>query len=339
MKTEKRKVLEQRYSYRSSQEQLPCKVGLSFHSQLPNVEGEGSFKLNPGSCNASGFICSSNFAMPNSVFYAAENCMDFSQDLDNFDLQSSVKVHLQYNQNPSLPKKQPHQDAYRNSPASVFSFMQDPAEEEASLNERQKCVSFSEYQKHQILKPSSYHVQTHHEKQAPNTMTSHSKTRIRWTQHLHNRFVECVEFLGGAEKATPKGILKLMDIDGLTIFHVKSHLQKYRTARHIPEGKSKRERTTDLNAIVRLDSETFINRGMQLVETLKLQLDVQKRLHDQLEVQRNLQLQIEEQGKQLTQMLDQQLKPNKSLVDSNNVDIELQDNQPNDLKDARPFNI
>lgn len=107
----------------------------------------------------------------------------------------------------------------------------------------------------QILKPSSYHVQTHHEKQAPNTMTSHSKTRIRWTQHLHNRFVECVEFLGGAEstakpfffffpsiglyllcyyssnfgylfvEATPKGILKLMDIDGLTIFHVKSHLQ------------------------------------------------------------------------------------------------------------------
>lgn len=38
-------------------------------------------------------------------------------------------------------------------------------------------------------------------------------------------------------------------------------------------------------------------------------------------------------------MLDQQLKPNKSLVDSNNMDIELQDNQPNDLKDARPFNI
>lgn len=46
----------------------------------------------------------------------------------------------------------------------------------------------------QILKPSSYQ-----EKQAPSTMTSHSKTRIRWTRHLHNRFVECVEFLGGAE--------------------------------------------------------------------------------------------------------------------------------------------
>lgn len=139
-----------RLSYRSSQAQLPWKLGLSFHSQLPNIEGEGSFELNPGSCNASGFICSTNFAIPNSVFYAAENCMDFSKDLDSFDLQSAVKVHPQNNQNPSLLKKQPCQDAYRNSPPSVLSFMQEPAEEEASLNQRQKYVSFSEYQKHQV---------------------------------------------------------------------------------------------------------------------------------------------------------------------------------------------
>ncbi|GFP96537.1 protein phr1-like 1, partial [Phtheirospermum japonicum] len=52
-----------------------------------------------------------------------------------------------------------------------------------------------------------------------------NKTRIRWTQDLHDRFVECVNRLGGSDKATPKAILKLMDTEGRTIFHFKSHLQ------------------------------------------------------------------------------------------------------------------
>ncbi|KAM3344341.1 putative Myb family transcription factor [Capsicum galapagoense] len=53
--------------------------------------------------------------------------------------------------------------------------------------------------------------------------------RLRWTPDLHRRFVHAVERLGGHDRATPKLVLRLMDIKGLNIAHVKSHLQMYRS--------------------------------------------------------------------------------------------------------------
>ncbi|XP_010423296.1 PREDICTED: myb family transcription factor PHL5-like isoform X1 [Camelina sativa] len=165
--------------------------------------------------------------------------------------------------------------------------------------------------------PSHTSFSSHGGSVSPNCV---NKTRIRWTQDLHEKFVECVNRLGGADKATPKAILKLMDSDGLTIFHVKSHLQKYRIAKYMPESlEGKFEKRACGKELSQLDTKT----GVQIKEALQLQLDVQRHLHEQLEIQRNLQLRIEEQGKQLKIMMEQQQKTKESLMKTPEAEASL----------------
>ncbi|KAK2644521.1 hypothetical protein Ddye_019716 [Dipteronia dyeriana] len=56
--------------------------------------------------------------------------------------------------------------------------------------------------------------------------------RLRWTPDLHSCFVHAVQLLGGEDRATPKMVLQIMDVKGLSISHVKSHLQMYRSMMH-----------------------------------------------------------------------------------------------------------
>uniref|UniRef100_A0A7N0V4H3 Two-component response regulator n=2 Tax=Kalanchoe fedtschenkoi TaxID=63787 RepID=A0A7N0V4H3_KALFE len=57
--------------------------------------------------------------------------------------------------------------------------------------------------------------------------TSQKRPRVVWTPELHRKFVSAVNQLG-IDKAVPKKILDVMDVEGLTRENVASHLQKYR---------------------------------------------------------------------------------------------------------------
>ncbi|EOX94346.1 Transcription factor, putative [Theobroma cacao] len=161
-----------------------------------------------------------------------------------------------------------------------------------------------------------------------------AKPRMRWTPELHEAFVEAVNQLGGSERATPKGVLKLMKVEGLTIYHVKSHLQKYRTARYRPESSegSSEKKLTPIEDLSSLDLKT----GMGITEALRLQMEVQKRLHEQLEIQRNLQLQIEEQGRYLQMMFEKQKSGLDKLKVSSSNHLENPPAPPSDATKESP---
>ncbi|XP_038902174.1 two-component response regulator ARR18-like [Benincasa hispida] len=76
--------------------------------------------------------------------------------------------------------------------------------------------------------------------------------RLRWTPDLHLAFVNAVERLGGQERATPKLLLQLMNVRGLSIAHVKSHLQMYRSKKLDESGQVLSQTMFGRNHIVQM---------------------------------------------------------------------------------------
>ncbi|KAL6198306.1 hypothetical protein ACLB2K_028098 [Fragaria x ananassa] len=69
--------------------------------------------------------------------------------------------------------------------------------------------------------------------------------RLRWTPQLHLSFLHALQLLGGQERATPKLVLQLMNVRGLSISHVKSHLQMYRSKKLDGDGQVVSDKTYD----------------------------------------------------------------------------------------------
>ncbi|XP_047329796.1 myb family transcription factor PHL7-like [Impatiens glandulifera] len=130
-----------------------------------------------------------------------------------------------------------------------------------------------------------------------------AKERLKWTQELHELFERSVNQLGGPDRATPKGILRAMGVKGLTIFHVKSHLQKYRMLKFIPESSNRGK--YEKRSVSEILPNFSVTSGAQLNEALQLYKQVQMRLNDQNEVQRSLKTKIEAQGRYLDRIKDE----------------------------------
>lgn len=143
-------------------------------------------------------------------------------------------------------------------------------------------------------------------------LSSDAKPRLKWTSELHQRFVDAVDQLGGAEKATPKSLMRVMGVHGLTLYHLKSHLQKYRMGRSQHSQTSHHNKQEEYgekmsghftNKTACDGAKEHINESTQMTRALQMQMEVQRKLHEQIEVQKHLQLRVEAQGKYLQSVL------------------------------------
>ncbi|CAL9168728.1 protein PHR1-LIKE 2-like [Musa acuminata AAA Group] len=145
--------------------------------------------------------------------------------------------------------------------------------------------------------------------------SSDPKPRLRWTPELHDRFVDAVTQLGGPDKATPKTIMKTMAVKGLTLYHLKSHLQKYRLGKQ--SNKEPSDNSKDAANFVEslgtgppssspLSSSKLLAKDLidGCDEAMRVQMELERQLHEQLEVQRHLQIRIEAHGKYLHSMFE-----------------------------------
>ncbi|CAN7133797.1 unnamed protein product [Brassica rapa subsp. narinosa] len=148
-----------------------------------------------------------------------------------------------------------------------------------------------------------------------NHKTEEPKPRLRWSYELHHRFIDAVNQLGGPNSSVSRRRLRVLEIPELTLYHLKSHLQKYRLgiserfignkqdAGRSQECQSQEDLGDQLDIIVTEEKHDEPNKNLQIKEAIEIQMEVQKKLHEQIEMQQQLQVRIEAQGKYLESVL------------------------------------
>ncbi|CAA2992718.1 myb family transcription factor APL isoform X2 [Olea europaea subsp. europaea] len=96
--------------------------------------------------------------------------------------------------------------------------------------------------------------------------------------------------------------MRVMGVKGLTLYHLKSHLQKFRLGKQ-PHKEFNDHSLRDASSL-ELQRNNASSSGMMGRNMNEMQMEVNRRLHEQLEVQRHLQLRIEAQGKYMQTILE-----------------------------------
>ncbi|KZV27589.1 hypothetical protein F511_11592 [Dorcoceras hygrometricum] len=115
-------------------------------------------------------------------------------------------------------------------------------------------------------------------------------------------------------EATPKALKHAMGVKGLTLFHLKSHLQKYRLGKQSGKdpGEASKDGSYDLDSPHARSSprnlqSADIKENYQAKEALRAQMEIQRKLHLQVEAEKHMQIRQDAERRYMA-MLEQACK-------------------------------